>query len=56
MSDVLKAQVYDALKDILRERELDKVTVRVPAERRGISRRGFYCSGSYGMLQTEVLS
>ena len=56
MSDVLKAQVYDALKEILRERELDKVTVRELAERCGISRQGFYRSGSYGMLQTEVLS
>ena len=42
MSDVLKAQVYDALKEILRERELDKVTVRELAERCGISRQGFY--------------
>lgn len=56
VSDVLKAQVYDALKEILRERELDKVTVRELAERCSISRQGFYRSGSYGMLQTEVLS
>ena len=56
VSDVLKAQVYDALKEILLERELDKVTVRELAERCSISRQGFYRSGSYGMLQTEVLS
>ena len=42
MSDVLKARVYDALKDILRDKGLDKVTVRELAERCGISRQGFY--------------
>lgn len=42
MSDVLKARVYDALEDILRDKGLDKVTVRELVERCGISRQGFY--------------
>lgn len=42
MSDASKSRIFDALKELLQGKDLDKVTVRELVERCGLSRQGFY--------------